>query len=122
MRVTSFDRAGLVPARDSDLRGRSCARYLELEALRFVGVLILQSERKPAMERKQRQQGGNANQKYPEQETQNPDRRDRGNRPGEANIDQDNRRPGQQSEKRRDRGERRAVEGEGESESESAKL
>jgi hypothetical protein len=39
------------------------------------------------MEHKQRQQGGNANQKYPEQETRNPDQRDRDNRPGEANID-----------------------------------
>ena len=74
------------------------------------------------MERKQRQQGGNANQKYPEQETRNPDQRDRDNRPGEANIDQDNRRPGQQLDKRRHRGERRAVEGEGESEAESSKL
>ena len=60
------------------------------------------------MERKQRQQGGNADQKYPEQETWNPDQRDRDNRPGEANIDRDNHRPSQRSDERHDRGQRRA--------------
>jgi hypothetical protein len=74
------------------------------------------------MDNKQRQKDKNPDQKHPEQDDQKPDQRNRSNRPGEANIDHDNRRPGQQTEKRRQRGERDAVEGEGETESENAKL
>ena len=60
--------------------------------------------------------------KHPEQEDQDPDQRKRTNRPGEASIDWDNRRSSQQTERRRERGEPEAVEGEGETGSESAKL
>ena len=60
--------------------------------------------------------------KHPEQEEQNPDQRKRTDRPGEANIDADNSRSSQQTGRRRERGEREFVEGEGETESESAKL
>jgi hypothetical protein len=74
------------------------------------------------MPTKRRQEASHPVQKHPEQEEQNPDQRKRTNRPGEANIDQDDRQPAQQNERRRERGEREAVEGEGETESESAKL
>jgi hypothetical protein len=60
--------------------------------------------------------------KHPEQEEQDPDHRKRTNRPGEAKIDRDNRPTSSQTERPRERGEREAVEGEGETNSESAKL
>lgn len=74
------------------------------------------------MATKNRQERPDPVQKHPEQEQPNPDRRERTNRPGEANIDQDNRRSGQQTEQRRPRGGGEAVEGEGETDSERAKL
>jgi hypothetical protein len=75
------------------------------------------------MENKQRKQGSNPEQKYPEQRDQDPNRRNRGNRPEEANIDQTKRRSDQGSGKQRPKGdERKAVEGEGETEDEIAKL
>jgi hypothetical protein len=55
---------------------------------------------------------------HSEQEEQNPDQRMRTNRPGK---DRDNRRSLQQTERRRERSEPEAVDGEGETESESAK-
>jgi hypothetical protein len=58
---------------------------------------------------------------HSEQEEQNPDQRMRTNRPGKVNIDRDNRRSLQQTERRRERSEPEAVDGEGETESESAK-
>jgi hypothetical protein len=73
------------------------------------------------MATKKRQERPDAVQKYPEQDQPNPDRRKRTNRPGEANIDHDNRRSGQQTEQRRPRGESDAVEGEGETDNERAK-
>jgi hypothetical protein len=71
---------------------------------------------------KRRHKRSDSAQKHPEQDEQNPDQRKRTNRSGEAKIDQDNRRSSQQTERRRESGEREAVEGEGETASESAKL
>ena len=72
------------------------------------------------MEDKQRQQVNKPSHKHPEQKEQDPDQRSRGNRPGEANIDQDDHRPGQQSERHGKRGDSEPVEGEGEAETTAA--